>query len=314
LPYKLSLIVVLLFMVTACASGAESSNAAAPTEIPPTTEAASVDTSSPVAVAQADPAGLPTDESGEELVARVNGEGITRADFDRMLARTQQQILVADEETLLATVLDTLIEQMLIEQQAAIEGVIITDEAVEAEFQATKALVDSEDAWTQWLAENLYTEDEFRQSLRETLIASAMRDRVVQDMPETLPQVHARHILVRSEDEAQDVLQRLQNGEDFATLAASLSQDVTTREQGGDLGWFAEGELLEPALSDAAFALDVGAVSSPVPTRLGYHIIQTLEAEERPVAPEKRALLAQVQFENWVRRLSFNAIIERYLP
>ena len=312
MPYKLFLIAVLLFTVTACASGAETSNAAAPTEAQPTLEAASVDTGQ--AVAQAIPEGLPTNETGEALVARVNGEGITQVAFDRMLARTQQQILVASEEALLATVLDTLVEQALIEQEAALQDVVITDEAVEAEFQASKALVASDEAWQQWLAENLYTEDEFRESLRATLIASAMRDRVVQEMPETLPQVHARHILVRSEQEAANVLQRLQSGEDFVALAASLSQDVTTREQGGDLGWFADGELLEPSLSQAAFALEMGEIGGPIPTRLGYHIIQTLESGERPVAPEKRALLAQVQFENWVRRLSFNAIIERYLP
>lgn len=303
---------MLLLAVTGCASSTGSSNTALAAETQPTQAATSVDEAQ--AVAQAVPQGLPTDEAGEALVARVNGEGITKTAFDRALARTQQQMLVASEESLQATVLDTLIEQTLIDQEAAREGVIITDEAVEAEFQANKALVPSEEAWQQWLADNMYTEDEFRQSLRETLTASAMRDRVVKDMPENVPQVHARHILVHTEAEAKDVLQRLQNGEDFAALAASLSLDVTTRDQGGDLGWFADGELLEPILSQTAFALNVGETSGPIPTRLGYHIIQTLEKGERPVAPEKRALLAQVQFENWVRGLSFNAIIERYLP
>jgi parvulin-like peptidyl-prolyl isomerase len=256
----------------------------------------------------------PTSESNEGLVARVNGEGITTEEFERALLRSQQQIAAASPEALQATVLDALIEQALIEQAAAQQEVVITDEQVEAEFEASKAIVPDETAWQQWLDQNMFTEDEFRESLHATLIAASMRDRVVQELPENMLQVHARHILVDSEAEAQQVLQRLQGGEDFGALAASLSLDVTTRDQGGDLGWFAEGELLEPALSLTAFILTSGQIGGPVPTRLGYHIVQTLESAERPMEPERRALLAQLQFENWVRGLSFNAIVERYLP
>jgi parvulin-like peptidyl-prolyl isomerase len=146
------------------------------------------------------------------------------------------------------------------------------------------------------------------------LIAGAMRDQITQQLPANVPQVHARHILVDTEAEAINVLNRLQTGEDFAALAASLSQDVTTRETGGDLGWFVEGELLEPLLTQVAFSLNSGEIGGPVATRLGYHIIQTLERAEGPVSPDKQALLAQIHFENWLRGLTFNAVIERYLP
>lgn len=303
---KFIAIACLCLLVSACASSAGSSNATLPADAAPTSAQS-------VAEAQA-VSDLPANDPTEGLVARVNGQDITRATFDRQLVRTRQQLLAASEETLLATVLDTLVEQTLIEQEAALQAVVITDEAVEAEFQANRSLAASEAAWQQWLTENLYTEEEFRQSVREQLIAATMRDRVIQNMPDTVAQIHARHILVNSEQEARTVLQRLQGGEDFAALAATLSRDVTTREQGGDLGWFAEGDLLEPTLAQTAFALNTGEIGGPVPTRLGYHIVQTLESAERPVTPEKRARMAQGQFENWVRRLSFNAIIERYLP
>ena len=162
-----------------------------------------------------------------------------------------------------------------------------------------------------WLR-NLFTDEEFRLEIRAGLIAGLMRDRVV-NVPEVALQVHARHILVKTEAEANAVLARLQNGEDFVALAAELSQDITTRDQGGDLGWFVEGELLEPALSQVAFALQDGQIGGPVPTRLGYHIVQKLESAERPLEAEKRVLLARIQFEDWVRGLTFNAIIERYI-
>lgn len=311
---KLLTIMLVILSVSACAGNANTQEVVEAAQIPPTGEPESiVQAVEPSPPAQTEPTAQ-TSESNEGLVARVNGEGITVEEFERALARSQQQIIAASPEALQATVLDALIEQALIEQEAARQEVVITDEQVEAEFEASKAIVQDDAAWQQWLEQNMFTEDEFRQSLRATLIASAMRDRVVQALPETVLQVHARHILVNTEAEAQQVLERLGAGEDFAALAASLSQDVTTREQGGDLGWFAEGELLEPALSQTAFILTAGQIGGPVPTRLGYHIVQTIESAERPLEPERRALLAQLQFENWVRGLSFNAIVERYLP
>lgn len=257
---------------------------------------------------------LPQDASGARLVARVNGEGITQAEFEQAMTRAQQQFAAADPDALTATILDTLIEQALIEQAAVSENVVISDATLEAEFQANRTLVESDAAWQQWLTENLYTEGEFRDSLRAALIASAMRDRVAATIPELVPHVHARHILVDTEAAAHDVLDRLRNGEDFAALAAAYSRDVTTREQGGDLGWFVDGELLEPVLTQVAFSLSDGEIAGPVATRLGYHIVQKLGSEPRELSLERRAMLTQVHFENWLRGLTFNAIIERYLP
>lgn len=256
---------------------------------------------------------MPTGENGEPLVARVNGEGITLSEFEQALARTEQQFVAADTRALQATVLDTLIEQTLIEQAAATENIVITDEALETEYQANRALATDQQAWDNWLAQNLYTENNFRVSLRGMLIAGAMRDRLTQDISETMLHAHARHILVDSEQAALEVLTRLQNGEDFAVLATSLSKDVTTREQGGDLGWFVEGELLEPLLTQVAFSLADGQIGGPVATRLGYHVIQKLGSEQRPLTPDRRALLAQFRFESWVSGLTFNAVIERFL-
>jgi parvulin-like peptidyl-prolyl isomerase len=287
---KLSVILIIVLFTAACAS---SPNVQQPAN----------------AVTQA----LPTGETGEMLVARVNGEGITLSEFQQAMARTEQQFVAADTHALQATVLDTLIEQTLIEQAAAAENIVVTDEALETEYQANRALAPDQQAWENWLSQNLYTEGDFRTSLRGALIAGAMRDWLTQDISETMLHVHARHILVDSEQGATDVLTRLQNGEDFAALAASLSKDVTTREQGGDLGWFVEGELLEPVLTQVAFSLNEGQIGGPVATRLGYHVIQKLGSEERPLTPDRRALLAQFRFESWVSGLTFNAIIERFL-
>jgi parvulin-like peptidyl-prolyl isomerase len=256
---------------------------------------------------------VPVNENGVPIVARVNGIEITQAELDLALARSQQEMFASDSAALRASILDTLIEQELILQEAARAQIVVTNEQVEAEFQALKSQAGSDTVWQQWLAENQYTEAEFRDTLRPSLLTGILRDQVTQNMPEQVLQVHARHILVDTEAQASEILTRLQNGEDFAVLAASTSKDVTTRDQGGDLGWFADGELLEPALSQVAFSLQPAQIGGPVVTRLGYHVIQTLERAEMPVPPEKRPLLAQITFEKWLQGLAYNAIIERYL-
>lgn len=256
--------------------------------------------------------GLLLNDAGMPLVAVVNNTEITLPQFQRALERAAQQISASDMGALGASVIDNLIEQVLIEQAAAAQNIVVTDEEVETEYQQNRALAESDDQWNQWLNDNMYSEDEFRQSLRAALIASRIRDMVTGQLTDAIIQVHARHILVETEAEAQQVLQRLQNGEDFAVISAEVSKDVTTRDQGGDLGWFMDGELLQPGLSQAAFSLEPGQIAGPLVTSLGYHVIQTLERGERPVPEEKRPLQAQIAFLRWLQGQSVNAVIQRY--
>jgi peptidyl-prolyl cis-trans isomerase C len=107
-------------------------------------------------------------------------------------------------------------------------------------------------------------------------------------------EIHARHILVATEDEAKDIAERLKKGEDFATLAKEKSKDANA--EGGDLGWFARGQMLKP-FEDAAFALDVGQVSEPVQTQFGWHIIKVEEKRDQALPTfdqVKEAIIAQL--------------------
>lgn len=87
--------------------------------------------------------------------------------------------------------------------------------------------------------------------------------------------VKARHILVKQEHEAQDLLKKIGEGSSFETLAREHS-DCPSSEEGGDLGSFGRGAMV-PAFEEAAFALKVGEVSKPVRTQFGYHLIQRYE-------------------------------------
>ncbi len=95
-------------------------------------------------------------------------------------------------------------------------------------------------------------------------------------------QVHARHILVATQEEAENAIKQLQAGQDFAALAAEMSTDESNKDSGGDLGWFGRGKMVAP-FEEAAFNAEIGLYPFPVQTEFGYHVIEVLEHTEREI-------------------------------
>lgn len=120
----------------------------------------------------------------------------------------------------------------------------------------------------------------FESSLyREKVEAAIIADAAIERERE---QVWARHIQVENEEAAQSVLDSLKKGDSFAAVARSMSIDPTTANLGGDMGWFIGGETL-PEFEEAAFSLKIGEISTVVKTANGYHIIQVLGHETKPI-------------------------------
>ena len=261
---------------------------------------------------QQQPAETTSNQDNTGLVARVNDVPITQADYEAELARRLENSSASDPNAVAAQVLDGMVEQELIEQAAPVLGVSVTDDDVAAEIAALRAGL-SEDEWQAAMALNGYTnEADFAEAQRKALLAQRVRDAVLAPLNGDIVQVHARHIVVRTEQQANDVLARLENGEAFETLAQELSIDVTTKDRGGDLGWFTANELMDERLSDVAFGLEPGQIAGPIPTLIGYHVIQVIERAERPVEPERLPLLMENVFMSWLDGQFRAAIIERY--
>jgi peptidyl-prolyl cis-trans isomerase C len=123
-----------------------------------------------------------------------------------------------------------------------------------------------------------------------------MRDKIVTAVPKTADQVHVQQILLYNEAAAQSVLNQLQGGADFGSLAAFY--DPNTR---GELGWFPKGYVLEPKIEDAAFGLQVGQISGVIQTEVGYHIIKVLERDpQHPLSPDAYLALQEQALKDWV--------------
>jgi parvulin-like peptidyl-prolyl isomerase len=141
----------------------------------------------------------------------------------------------------------------------------------------------------------------------------AMMDRVVEEVPTTTEHIRARHILVDTQQEAERIHAQLEAGADFAALAKAHSLDESTRENGGDLGFFPRGILMAPEVEEAAFALQPGQFSGVITSSLGFHIVQVVERDPaRTINPENRRLLQDKVVQEWIESLWAQANVKRF--
>ncbi|MEJ2605325.1 MAG: peptidylprolyl isomerase [Anaerolineales bacterium] len=228
----------------------------------------------------------PPTATPEPAAATVNGEVILLADFEDEIqrfeaAKREAGIDLATLDAYKNQVLQALIDRRLLAQGARANGIQLETSDVDAAVQDLAVELGGNEAMGVWLAETGYTLEGFKLALEEDMLAARMVENILQDVPENVAQVHARHILLASEEDAQFILEQLAANADFGNLARLYSRDSSTRPDGGDLGWFPRGGLLFPEIETAAFELQPGEISTIVKSDLGYHIVQTLETGER---------------------------------
>jgi len=211
-----------------------------------------------------------------DYVATVDGEKILQTELDEAL-RSQYG----------AEMLNTLIDNKIIELEAKKEDITVSDDAIKAEYDELVESYGGEDVLQETLDANGLTKDSVQDNIRMYLLTKNVIANSIDISDEELKQyfeenkddynqqeqVAASHIFLEDEATAKEVETKLKAGEDFAELAKTYSIDTDTSEDGGDLGYISRGQMDEQ-FEEAAFALEKDEVSGVVQSAEGYHIIK----------------------------------------
>lgn len=154
-------------------------------------------------------------------------------------------------------------------------------------------------------------EEDYRALIEAKLYREKLFQVITADLKPEEEQVWARHILVADETAAQVVRERLLKGEDFGKVAAEVSTDPGSKDQGGLLDWFGRGVMVKE-FEDAAFSLPIGEISQPIKSAYGYHIIQVLARQVRPITQAELEQKQQKAFDDWLQAQRDQAKITIY--
>jgi len=155
------------------------------------------------------------------------------------------------------------------------------------------------------------TEKQYSTLIETNLLREKLFEVATANTPREEEQIWARHILVATEAEAKAVIERLNKGEDFGGLAAELSKDTGSGAKGGDLGWFGKGAMV-PSFEAAAYALKVGEISAPVQSDFGWHIIQLIARQNRPLNAQEYQQARDKAFQDFLTALRTDYKVETY--
>jgi peptidyl-prolyl cis-trans isomerase C len=295
-------LIVAIALVACSRSTPAAASSESPTQASPTAEAAV----KPV------PAQLP------DVVARVNGQAISRDDLQQAVgqleARAGQGVPSDQRDRIVRGVLDQLIAYRLLAQESASRSVAVPDADVDARIGQIRSQFPSEQEFAQTLAQRQLTLESLRADVRQGLqidkmidtevagrvavTAEQVNDFYAKNPAEFLQaeRVRASHILIRvpegadaaakeqARTRAAGILEDVKAGRDFAALAKEHSQDPGSAPSGGDLGFFERGQMVGP-FEQAAFSLAPGQSSELVETQFGFHIIKVAEKQTPRTVP-----------------------------
>lgn len=181
---------------------------------------------------------------------------------------------------------------------------------------ATPYTLDMYNAQYKDTLDRLKTDIQFDEiGLRELIKTDILRKKlfaaIKAELPITQDEVWARHILVADEETAKKVVEELKANPDWKTLAAKYSIDPGSKDSGGDVGWFGKG-MMVPEFEEAVFKMAIGDISSPIKTQYGWHIIQVLGHETRPVSSYEFQQITEKEFAKFIGKLKEETIVETY--
>lgn len=294
----------------------------------------------------------------DDKIAVVNGTAISREDFNRMVEPIQKRLEMqgTDQDKaklpeIRKNILENLINRELLFQESQKSGIKVDDAALDKQMTDVKKQFPSEKELDMMMKRMNLTEESFKIRLRQDMTIQEFIDKQFvskikisdeetkayydgnADKFKQPEEVKASHILIKTPEKADDtqkaearkkieaVQKRLKKGEDFAAVAKEVS-DCPSKEQGGDLGYFAKGQMVKP-FEEAAFAMKPGETSNIVETDFGFHLIKVADkkaAGTRPYDSVKDSISGKMKQEKlqkdvtaYLDKVKESAKIERYL-
>ena len=248
------------------------------------------------------------------VLARVNGEEVTKVDFDRLItnmeASARQSVPAERRDEIFRKALEELVTYKVLSQETRARKIAVTDQEVESTIKQMRSQLPNEQEFKKALATRGVTLEKLKSDTRVDISINKMMEAEAATLPapgdvqvrefydknpDKFKQdeaCRASHILFKvdetadaatkkkTKDQAESVLKQARAGADFAELAKKYSADGSA-QQGGDLNFFTKGQMV-PAFDQAAFALKPGQISEIVTTQFGYHIIKV--TERRPAS------------------------------
>ncbi len=234
-------------------------------------------------------------------VARVNGTNIGEAEMTFAENEVGSEIAGLPVEARRRVLLEYLVEAHL-----------FADAAAKAQLGQGKEYEERLAYYKLRALRDTFYEKKIREAVTEAQAKAAYDEQIKTIKPEE--EIRVRHILLKTEQEAKDIVKQLKAGANFVDLVKK-SSDGPSAATGGDLGFFARGQMVKP-FEDVAFALKPGEVSEPVQTEFGWHVIKMEERRNRPipsfdeVKEQLMSSLVQNQLKTVVQGLRSTAKIE----
>ena len=247
-----------------------------------------------------------------ESVLQVGNRSFSLDYFERRLRydiREGNTVYTANPSQAPTLLLNEIETEELMRQGAPEKGVDLGDEAIDAEIRNQEDVPANADRNTfavfyrEAVRSSGLTTEGYRDVIAADIVQNAIRPMFEEQAPATADQVRFRVIVLTIESDAQAALQRLKNGEDFATVAGEVSEHEASRQQGGEQDWTPRG-ILEPALDEALFSLEIGQFSDIITGESALFIVQVEERQsQRETTDTQRSLLANQALQNWLTQL-----------
>lgn len=232
---------------------------------------------------------------GDPVVAVVNGQEIHRSEVFDFIGTLPPQVRQMPVQTIFPLAQEQVVNNHIVQRRA--EGAnLAQDEEVQRQLEQAR----------EQIVRSVYIERQIDRRMTNERLRSAY-DQAVAEMGR-VEEIRASHILVETQEQAQDIIRQIEQGADFAELAREHSIDPVA-EQGGHLGFFARDEMV-PEFANAAFAIAPGDHSqAPTQTQFGWHVIMVHEQRERP-APSFEDV--RPQLESHVRQEILTELVNEW--